>query len=127
VVWALITEDFNMKDTHVWEVALGFPDLTAAAYGGFRVSMIDEFSPEPQGVGRAIVTAPDGSVAWLVWEANVRRRYLRELRPPDDQRWGAWSVGLTLPVTTWHEGRAYFLAAIQELRPRWEAWRLERT
>ena len=40
--------------------------------------MIDEPSPEPKNVGRAIVTAPDGSRAWLLWEAKVWRRYLRE-------------------------------------------------
>jgi hypothetical protein len=97
------------------------------SYSGFRVYMIDEPSPEPRGAGRAIVTAPDGSVAWLVWKAGVRRRHFRELRAPDDQRWGAWSIALRLPLTDGAEGRAYFSAATQELRPRWEAWRQART
>jgi hypothetical protein len=124
LVWALITHDLASAHTSPWREAFGRPDRIAISYRGFRVYMIDEPSPEPQNVGRAIVTAPDGSRAWLVWEAKVWRRYLRELRPPDEQRWGAWSIGLRLPMT---DGRAYFLAAIKELRPRWEAWRQERT
>lgn len=126
VVWALISHDLANEYTSPWRVALGFPEHIDLTYSGFRVYMIDEPSPEPRRVGRAIVTAPDGSVAWLVWKAGVRWRHLRELRPPDDQRWGAWSIGLRLPLTTGDEGRAYFSAAIRELRPRWEAWRQER-
>ena len=87
--------------------------------------MIIESSPEPDRVGRAIVTAPDGSVAWLVWEANVRR-YERELRAPDDRRWGAWRAGLPLRLTTGDEGQAFFAEVMPELRARWEAWRQER-
>jgi hypothetical protein len=123
VVWVVLAENsllvrggFDHRVSDLW-------DFGRTSYGGFRVYMIDEPSPEPRRVGRAIVTAPDGSVAWLVWKANVRWRHLRQLRPPDDQRWGAWSIGLRLPGD---EGRAYFSAVIQELRPKWEAWRQER-
>jgi hypothetical protein len=126
VVWALLTEFLHVEDTAVRRVR-GLRDFAAAAYGGFSVYLIDEPSPEPQKVGRAIITAPDGSRAWLVWEATVWRRYLREIGPPDDQRWGAWSVGMPLPLTDGNDDRAYFLAAIQKLRPRWEAWRQDRT
>ena len=126
VVWALISHDLASEHTPLWKVAVGYPDRIAISYSGFRVYMIDEPSPVPRRAGRAVVTAPDGSVAWLVWKAGVRRRHLRELRPPDDQRWGAWNIGLRLPLTTGDEGRAYFSAVIKELRPRWEAWRQER-
>ena len=126
VVWALITEEFHREYVSLLDVLRDFLDgIAPAPYDGFRVYRIDEPLAEPRSDGRAIVTAPDGSVAWLVWEANVRR-YLRELRAPDDQRWGAWRVGLPLPLTSQDDGRAYFSAVIQELRPRWEDWHRER-
>lgn len=129
VVWALVTEDRALEDVYC-DVALLIDHMDGKsdaiyAYEGFRVYMIDEPSSESHSVGRAIVTAPDGSKAWLVWEANVRR-YLRELRAPDDERWGAWQVGLPQPLTTTGtEGRAYFAALIPDLRLLWEAWRQE--
>ena len=123
VVWALISHDLANEHRYPLIGALRHHERLPVSYSGFRVYMIDEPSPEPRRVGRAIVTAPDGSVAWLEWKAKAWRPYLRELRPPDDQRWGAWSIGLRLPLADGDEGRAYFSAAIQELRPRWEAWR----
>jgi hypothetical protein len=125
VVWALITENPVDEHASLMYFLRGHPDDIDVSYAGFRVYMIDEPSVVQQSVGRAIVTAPDGSVAWLVWEAGVRRRYLRELRAPDDQRWGAWRVGLPQPLTTGTEGRAYFSALIPDLRALWEAWRQE--
>jgi hypothetical protein len=126
VVWALISHDLANEYTSPWRVALRYPERLDVSYSGFRVLMIDHPSPEPRRVGQAVVTAPDGATAWLEWKAKVWRRYLRELRPPDDQRWGAWSIGLRLPLTDGNEGRIYFSAAIKELRPQWEAWRRER-
>jgi hypothetical protein len=126
VVWAVVTERLHLDRPPFYDQIRDLSEFGRTSYGGFRVYMIDEPRPEPRRVGRAIVTAPDGRVAWLVWKAGVRWRHLRELRPPDDQRWGAWSIGLRLPLTTGEEGRAYFSAAIRELRPRWEAWHRER-
>ena len=125
VVWAVLTERFRMggrRDDPVRDLF----DFGRTTYAGFRVYMIDQPPAEPRRSGQAIVTAPDGSVAWLVWDATVWRRYLRELRAPDDERWGAWRVGLRQPRTTGDDDRAYFSAVIQELRPRWEDWRRAR-
>jgi hypothetical protein len=126
VVWALITEGLIARDMYVLDEFRGRPDNVALSYKGFRVFLIDEPSVVPRSAGLAIVRAPDSSVAWLVWEAGVRRRYLRELRAPDDERWGAWRIGLRQPLTTWEVGRVFFSAMIPDFQRLWEAWRQER-
>lgn len=126
VVWALIIENLTCEGATTLDFLLRRrPDDITLSYCGFRVSMIDEPSAVPRNVGTAIVRAPDGTVAWLLWQANVRR-YVLELCAPDDRRWGAWRVGLPQPLTTGEEGRVYFAALIPDLRARWEAWRESR-
>jgi hypothetical protein len=101
--------------------AADYPGRADRSYDGFRVTVIVEPSGESCRTGRAIVTAPDRTVAWVVWEADVPR-YLRQLRAPDDQRWGAWMVGSPQTPTTPADCVTFFADVTSALRPHWEAW-----
>ena len=76
--------------------------------------------------GDGFVVAPDGSRAGLVWEAEVDHPDITEVLAPDDLRWGVWAVGLSEPMRTKGEARAYLAALVPMLRPRWEEWTARR-
>ncbi len=100
----------------------GFPLLDGAEAGGFRLGMITDFLAGPDTAGDAYVVAPDGSRAGLIWESGCAP-YFCEVTAPEPDRWGVWSVGLPLPMTTAEEARRYLSALLPQLRPRWESWR----
>jgi hypothetical protein len=101
----------------------GFPVVEGINVDGFQLGMITDFLSAPDTYGDGYVIAPDGSRAGLVWEAEVDHPYVIETLAPDARRWGVWSVGLPLPLTTREEAQAYLAALIPLLRPRWEAWK----
>lgn len=100
----------------------GFPILDDVAIEGFRLGMITDFLAQPGAEGDAFVIAPDGSRAGLVWEAEAEAAYISEVMAPDDRRWGVWAVGLSLPLRSLDDARAYLAALLPELKPRWERW-----
>lgn len=102
----------------------GFPLLEEVEVDGFRLGMVTDFLAETYQAGDAFIEAPDGSRAGLVWEANVDP-YFDQVLAPDERRWGVWSVGLPLPLTTLEQARNYLAELVPELRARWEAWRSE--
>jgi hypothetical protein len=104
-------------------VYYGFPVLDDVEVDGFRLGMITDFIARPDDYGDAFVVAPDGSRCGLIWESEVEEPYFAESSGPEEGRWGVWSVGLRLPLTSTEEARAYLAALLAELRPRWEAWR----
>ena len=77
--------------------------------------------------GDALVVAPDGRSAGLIWETG-EPAYFRESIAPDpvadpSGRWGTYAVQQPLPLTTDAEAEAYLAALLPELRTRWMAWR----
>lgn len=101
----------------------GFPVIEGAAVMGFQLGMITDFLAAPDTAGDAYVIAPDGSRAGLVWASEVPESYFEQLVPPEDHRWGVWTAGLPLPMTTVDEARDYLAALLPQLRPQWESWR----
>jgi hypothetical protein len=101
----------------------GFPVIEGAAVMEFQLGMITNFLAAPDTAGDAYVIAPDGSRAGLVWASEVPEPYFKQLVPPGDDRWGVWTVGLPLPMTTIDEARDYLAALLPQLRPQWETWR----
>jgi hypothetical protein len=89
---------------------------------GFRMGMITDFLAQPGTEGDGFVIAPDRSRAGLVWEAEVEVPYFNEVMAPDDERWGVWAVGLSMPLRTLDDARRYLAALLPELRPRWQQW-----
>ena len=100
----------------------GYPETPETPYDGFRLCLAIDGACEPKRLGRAVVTAPDGSAAAVRWEAGVTW-YVRELRAPDDRQWGVWAIGLPRTITGWSDNVTFFADVMSELRPRWEAWR----
>jgi hypothetical protein len=95
----------------------GFPVIDGAEAGGFRLGMITDFLSEPALEGDAYVIAPDGSRAGLVWQSGCAS-YFEEVIAPEQDRWGVWTVGLPLPMTTAEEARSYLAALLPQLRRR---------
>jgi hypothetical protein len=100
----------------------GFPLLKGVEVDGFQLGMITDFLDQQDTVGDAFVIAPDGSRAGLVWESEVDTSYFEEIRPPEEDRWGVWAVGLPLPMRTVKEAREYLGALVPDLRRIWENW-----
>jgi hypothetical protein len=77
----------------------GFPLVPEADTDGWRLGAITAFA-DPEGCdwGDAFVIAPDGSRAGLVWKVGPEP--LREILPPDPERWGVYEVGFPSPIRT---------------------------
>mgnify|MGYP000011633455 CR=1 FL=1 len=97
--------------------------LPQASVDGFDIGMFVSYTE----CGDAWVRAPDGGTASLIWETG-EPRYFRESIPPDPAgRWGTYAVQQPLPMTTDTEAAEYLRALLPDLRPRWEAWRRQRS
>src|SRR3712207_3059479 len=65
----------------------GFPILDVEVEG-FRLGMIADCLAAPDVDGDAVVVAPDGSRAGLVWVAEADDYYFGEVLGPTNDRWG---------------------------------------
>ncbi len=104
----------------------GAPEYPTAEVEGFRLHMFVSY----QECGDALVVAPDGRAAGLIWETGEAAYFRVSIAPgsPDDLtgRWGTYAVQQPLPLTTDDEATAYLAALLPELRQRWMAWRYSR-
>ena len=77
----------------------GFVVVPETCTDGWCLGSITEFE-DPVGCtgGDAFVIAPDGSRAGLVWE--VGSDPLREILPPDAERWGVYAISFPSPTRT---------------------------
>jgi hypothetical protein len=77
----------------------GFVVVPETCTDGWCLGPITEFE-DPVGCtgGDAFVIAPDGSRAGLVWE--VGSDPLREILPPDAERWGVYAISFPSPTRT---------------------------
>jgi hypothetical protein len=93
-------------------------DYPSARVEGFELGMYVSYGD----CGDAWVSAPDGSIATLIWETG-EPAYVKVSIVPSFDRWGTFAVQLPLPLTTDQEAAAYLGALLPDLRPRWEAWK----
>ena len=110
----------DAASVHPVDNATGYPE---AEVEGFRLHMFVSYDD----CGDALVTAPDGRAAGLVWETG-EPAYVRTLIAPDalddaGGRWGTYAVQQPLPMTTDDEAAAYLAALLPDLRDRWADWR----
>ena|SRR5215469_10539765 len=80
-------------------VYYGFVVLDDVVVDGFTLGKITDWEAEPCETGDAFVISPDGSRAGLVWEI-CDPPYFQETVPIEADRWGVWSVGFFLPMTS---------------------------
>lgn len=101
----------------------GFPVFEEVEVDGFRFGTITDFEGEEEPIdGDAFVVAPDGSRAGLVWKLSSEV-YVREIIPPEPDRWGVWDVGFPYPMQTRADAKRNLAAVLPLLRPQWERWR----
>ena len=97
----------------------GFPLIPETCIDGWCYGAITEFAA-PSGCteGDGFVQAPDGSRAGLVWE--VGSRDMREICPPDSERWGVYEVCFPRAVHNVADLRECFGAILLTLRAKFE-------
>lgn len=83
--------------------AQGFEMLMFVSYGDF---------------GDALVIAPDGREAGLIWETGDTPSFAVSIAPHEG-RWGTYAVTQPLPLTTDAEADAYLTALLPHLIPLW--------
>jgi len=106
----------------------GFPILEDVAVDGFRLGMITDWEAESCDEGDAFIVAPDDSRCGLVWEIGGDPFVAAAaLVPASETRWGVWSVGLPHPMNSRENARRNLVYVLDELRPRWERWRADRS
>ncbi|MEZ5988957.1 MAG: hypothetical protein R3F30_07495 [Planctomycetota bacterium] len=93
----------------------GFPLVDGCDIDGWRLGAITDYV-DPAGCdwGDGFVVAPDGSRAGLVWK--VGDAPLRELLPPDEERWGVYAVSFPGPIRDAGDMARGFAAVLPELR-----------
>ncbi len=101
----------------------GAAEYPSAEVEGFRLHMFVSY----EDCGDALVVAPDGRTAGLIWGTGQPAYFRLSIAPdsPDDVtgRWGTYAVQQPLPLTTDDQAAAYLAALLPELRQRWLAWR----
>jgi hypothetical protein len=103
----------------------GFDVLQDVVLDGFRYGAITDVEAEPCSEGDGFVVAPDNSRAGLVWEVGTGDT-LREVVPPDDNRWGVWGVWFPHPMTNRENARLNLECVLPLLKEKWEHWRSRR-
>jgi hypothetical protein len=68
--------------------------------------------------GDALVIAPDGREAGLIWETGDSWSFATSIEP-NKGRWGTYAVTQPLPLTTDAEADAYLAALLPRLIPLW--------
>jgi hypothetical protein len=81
---------------------------------GFEMRMFVSYG----GYGDALVIAPDGRKAGLIWETGDAPSFATSIEP-DSGRWGTYAVTLPMPLTTDAEADAYLAALLPRLEPLW--------
>lgn len=100
----------------------GFVVLDDVVVDGFNLGKITDWEAEPCETGDAFVIAPDGSRAGLVWEI-CDPPYFQETMPMEADKWGVWSVGFLLPMTSRDNARKNLESILSQLKARWAEWR----
>ena len=100
----------------------GFVVLDDVGVDGFTLGKITDWEVEPCETGDAFVIAPDGSRAGLVWEI-CDAPYFQETMPIEADRWGVWSVGFLLPMTSRDNARKNLESILGQLKSRWAGWK----
>jgi hypothetical protein len=93
----------------------------SASVDGFELEMFVASDER----GDALVRAPDGSIATLIWQTG-EPSYFKVTINSNESRWGTFTVQLPLTMTNNDEAAAYLAALLPDLRPRWQAWVRER-
>lgn len=92
-----------------------FPVIEETETRGWRFGAITALDDaEGCDYGDGFVVAPDGSRAGLVWETGDFP--VREILPPDDMRWGVYSVPFPRTVRTKGDLTECFRAILPELQ-----------
>jgi hypothetical protein len=93
----------------------GFPIVPESETDGWFFGAITEFI-DPAGCtdGDAYVIAPDGSRAGLVWD--VGEGDIREISPPEKERWGVYQVWFPHPVRTIDDLVSNFRSVLPQLQ-----------
>jgi hypothetical protein len=100
----------------------GFPILDDVVVDGFTLGIITDFESETATVGDAFVVAPDGSRCGLAWQQFHEPRFTVSI-PPEAGRWGVYDVNFTHPMNSREAARKNLESIIEELKPRWAAWK----
>jgi hypothetical protein len=100
----------------------GFVVLDDVSVEGFTFGAITDFEAAPCDTGDAFVIAPDGSRAGLVWEVSAKK-YLEEVLPFEQDRWGVWAVSFPYPMNSRANARKNLVAVLPDLKARWEDWK----
>lgn len=82
--------------------------------GGFELHMFVSYGD----VGDALVVAPDGREAGLIWETGDTPSFVTSIAP-DPGRWGTYAATLPMPLTTDEDADAYLAALLPRLIPLW--------
>ena len=93
----------------------GFPVVPESETDGWLFGAITEFV-DPAGCtdGDGYVIAPDGSRAGLVWDVGSRE--IREISPPEKDRWGVYQVWFPHPVRTVDDLVSNFRSVLPQLQ-----------
>ena len=83
---------------------------------GFEMRMFVSYGD----CGDALVIAPDGREAGLIWETGDISLFETTI-DPDSGRWGTYAVTLPMPLTTDAEADAYLAALLPRLKPLWRS------
>ena len=81
---------------------------------GFEMQMFVSYGD----CGDALIIAPDGRKAGLIWETGDTSLFATSIEP-DTARWGTYAATLPLPLTTDAEADAYLAALLPRLKPLW--------
>jgi len=103
-------------------VYYGFVVLEDVSVEGFTFGAITDFEAEPCNAGDAFIVAPDGSRAGLVWEVSTKR-YIEEVCPFEQGRWGVWAVSFPHPMSDRDNARKNLAAVLPNVKARWEDWK----
>jgi hypothetical protein len=96
-------------------VYYGFPIVNETLTDGWRLGSVTAFE-DPLGCthGDAFVVAPDGTRAGITWEVGTAA--LKEVVPPDAERWGVYAVSFPSSVHNVEDLAKCFRAVLPELQ-----------
>jgi hypothetical protein len=92
----------------------GFLVVAETCVDGWCLGLISEPDETGADSGDAIVVAPDGTQAALVWEVGTEA--VEEILPPDAERWGVYAVHFPKVVRDVSDLVAGFHAVLPALR-----------
>jgi hypothetical protein len=105
----------------------GFPILDGLVVDGFRLGIISDSMAHPAQWGDAFIVAPDNSRAGVVWEIGKESPRFEVTRPPENDRWGVYSVWTQHGPTSPEDARRFLAEVVAMLRPIWESTRHDRS